>query len=50
MEANLQLLSQDKDRYFMDIENLSWLPWVGVNYFQSKRRVLIIAESHYNIT
>lgn len=49
MEANLQLLSQDKDRYFMDIENLSWLPWVGVNYLQSKRRVLIIAESHYNV-
>ena len=49
MEADLNLISQEKDRYLNEIKNLSWLPWVGRNYFQSKRRVLIIAESHYNI-
>lgn len=26
---------------------LTWLPWVGVNYAKSRRRFLIVGESHY---
>lgn len=35
------------DKQFEKIEGLSWLPWVGHDYFKSERRILIIAESHY---
>lgn len=46
-EANVNLLSLENDRQFEKIQNLTWLPWVGKNYFNAKRRVLIVAESHY---
>ena len=35
------------DNQFDQIEGLSWYPWVGHNYMNSERRVLIVAESHY---
>lgn len=33
------------DAQFANVENLTWLPWVGKNY--SNTRVMIIAESYY---
>lgn len=35
------------DKQFEAIEKLSWLPWVGHEYENSERRILIVAESHY---
>lgn len=35
------------DKQFERIEGLTWLPWVGHNYMNSERRVLVVAESHY---
>ena len=46
-EYNFDLGSTIYDKQFETIEGLSWLPWVGHNYINSKRRILIIAESHY---
>ena len=47
MEVNEKLLSKEKDLEFKRIKGLTWLPWVGTNYFQLDHRILIIAESHY---
>lgn len=38
-------LSRNFDDHFNLIEDLSWLPWVGVDYPTS--RIMIIGESHY---
>lgn len=35
------------DNQFLAIEGLTWLPWVGDNYANGTRRLLIVAESHY---
>lgn len=48
MNLNRELLSLEKDNDFRRLQELTWLPWVGVNYFHARRRVLIVAESHYN--
>ena len=48
MEAKATLLSLVNDRQFERIPGLTWYPWVGCKYFTAKRRVLIVAESHYN--
>lgn len=48
MEVNIELLCQDKDVKFDAIPTLSWYPWVGKVFFTSRRRILIVAESHYN--
>ena len=48
MEAKTALLSLVNDRQFERIPGLTWYPWVGCKYFTAKRRVLIVAESHYN--
>ena len=48
MEVNEKLLSRAKDAEFKQVQGLTWLPWVGTNYFHARRRVLIVAESHYN--
>lgn len=36
-----------KDSEFIQIKNLKWLPWLGSNYFNNERRILIVGESHY---
>ena len=43
------LVSTDKDYQLENISGLTWLPWVGSNYFNAKYRVLIAGESHYCI-
>lgn len=37
------------DNEFNSIENLGWLPWVGINYLttQEGQKLLLIGESHY---
>lgn len=45
--ANSELYSLDIDCQLLAIENLKWLPWVGNEYFDSERRILIVGESHY---
>ena len=40
-------LSTQEDNNLESIPNLSWLPWVGSNYFKNTTRILIIGESQY---
>ena len=35
------------DSELNNIPNLSWLPWIGAEYFKSNNRLLIIGESQY---
>ena len=32
---------------FKNIDTLTWLPFIGKNYFASKRKILVVGESHY---
>lgn len=36
-----------RDSALNDIPNLSWLPWIGTDYFKNYQRLLIIGESQY---
>lgn len=36
-----------KDEIFSEIDGLTWLPYVGENYFNNDPRILVIGESHY---
>lgn len=40
-------LSTQEDNNLNKIPNLSWLPWVGSDYFKNSNRLLIIGESQY---
>ena len=40
-------LSTEKDTELTIIPNLSWLPWIGSDYFKNTNRLLIIGESQY---
>lgn len=44
---NETLLSTDYDKQFAETENLTWYPWIGKNYPNAERKILIIGESHY---
>lgn len=46
-KANDELLYLMCDENFNKIDGLNWLPWVGKEYFDSERRILIVGESHY---
>ena len=41
------ILDKSYDPHFEKIAGLSWFPWVGKDYTNGKRRVLIVGESHY---
>lgn len=41
------ILDNSYDLLFEKIAGLSWNPWVGKDYAEGKRRVLIVGESHY---
>lgn len=43
----IKLLDEQFDKQFSEIEKLNWYPWVGKDYETSKRKLLIIGESHY---
>ena len=32
---------------FKDINGLTWLPWVGVDYLLEQNKILVLGESHY---
>lgn len=36
-----------RDEDLINISNLSWIPWIGSDYFKNIRRLLIIGESQY---
>lgn len=40
-------IDESYDGNLKGIEKLTWLPWVGKKYFNSKVKVLIVGESHY---
>lgn len=40
-------ISAQEDYNLKNIPNLSWLPWVGSDYFKNNNRLLIIGESQY---
>lgn len=46
-EYNFDLGSTEFDEQFEKIEGLSWFPWIGHNYVNSERRILVVAETHY---
>lgn len=45
MTANL--CTESFDNEFESVKGLTWFPWIGKNYIDSKRRIMIVAESHY---
>lgn len=44
----MNLLDLSKDNALEKIPTLTWLPWIGKDYFNSNKRLLIIGESHYS--
>lgn len=40
-------ISTQEDNALKNTPNLSWLPWVGSDFFKSNNRLLIIGESQY---
>lgn len=46
-KANDELLCLDHDHHLEKIQDLKWLPWIGIDYFTSDERLLIVGESHY---
>ncbi|MBP5517282.1 MAG: hypothetical protein J6X91_01270 [Bacteroidales bacterium] len=40
-------MNKEFDEQLLSLEGLTWLPWVGQDYSNGKRRLLIVAESHY---
>jgi hypothetical protein len=40
-------ISTQQDPKLKSIPNLSWLPWIGSDYFKNNNRLLIIGESQY---
>ncbi len=43
----MKYLDRQLDKEFDKVENLTWYPWVGKDYVNSERKILIIGESHY---
>jgi len=45
----MTISSTQYDTAFSKIQNLTWLPWVGSNFFQrpAHKRLLVVGESHY---
>ncbi len=43
------LLDNGYDGDLLKVNGLTWLPWVGKEYKNNKRRILIVGESHYQI-
>lgn len=41
------LIDRSFDKEFENIQNLTWLPWVGSLYNKGSRKLLIVGESHY---
>ena len=44
----MYLIHTNEDAKLNAIASLSWLPWIGKDYFNSNKRLLIIGESHYS--
>lgn len=44
----MNILDNSKDNSLENINGLTWLPWIGKEYFNSSKRLLIIGESHYS--
>ena len=36
------------DKKLLNIYSLTWLPWIGKDFRNNKRKLLIVGESHYN--
>ncbi len=43
----MNLNNTKEDKKLNQITSLTWLPWIGENYFNQSKRLLIIGESHY---
>lgn len=43
------IIDESFDPEFDKIENLTWYPWIGVEYPKGMRRVLIVGDSHYAV-
>ncbi len=43
----MEYLDSRFDEQFSKIENLTWHPWVGKDYVNSKRKVLLVGQSQY---
>jgi hypothetical protein len=36
------------DDQFLKIKELTWYPWIGLNYNESNKKILIVGDSHYH--
>ncbi|MDM1523185.1 hypothetical protein HX088_07870 [Empedobacter sp. 225-1] len=43
----MSLINSNEDAKLNTISSLTWLPWIGKDFFNSYKRFLIIGESHY---
>lgn len=43
----MSLINTNDDAKLNAISSLTWLPWIGKDFFNSNKRLLIIGESHY---
>lgn len=43
------VLNQKFDSQFDKIENLTWYPWIGKDYPDAERKILIVGDSHYTV-
>lgn len=43
----INLCTESFDNEFERVKGLTWFPWIGKDYSSSKRRIMIVAESHY---
>lgn len=41
------MIDSSKDLEISNIQHLQWLPWIGKEYFQNQKRLLIVGESQY---
>jgi len=44
----MNLHDYSKDKALEKIPTLTWLPWIGKDYFNTNQRLLLIGESHYS--
>lgn len=44
-----EILDKSFDSEFDKIENLTWYPWVGKDYKEGTRKILVIGDSHYSV-
>lgn len=45
-----QYIDNSFDNELLKISGLTWLPWIGKDFKNNKKRLLIVGESHYTLS